>query len=89
MDAGARNELVLDLPLTRLLGSFPQLVPFFIQHHLACIGCPYSNFHSLSQALQLHAIVGKRADQLKAQILATCTFSELTTPNVKGERDAT
>ncbi len=46
----------LDLPITDYLARRPEAVPVFLALRLACVGCDFSAFDTLRQALSVHGI---------------------------------
>ena len=69
MSAFPEHEAVLNIPVRELLDRFPCLVYVFIEQHLVCIGCSFSRFHSLNQALILHNINRERSDKIKFEVM--------------------
>ncbi len=63
---------IVDLPIDRLLRRCPQFVRLSFAYRLACIGCSFSRFHNIHQAIELHSLTAGQAAQLKDQILADC-----------------
>jgi hybrid cluster-associated redox disulfide protein len=56
VNPSGRDESVRSLTIKRLLQEQPQLTRLFIMHRMACPGCEFSRFHSLGQALEIHAL---------------------------------
>lgn len=50
---------VLGLTVSDLLERWPEAVQVLFDFHLACIGCSYSRFSTLEQALELQGIDGR------------------------------
>lgn len=50
---------ILGLSISDLLERWPAAVQVFLDFHLACIGCSYSRFHTLEEALELQGINGR------------------------------
>lgn len=46
----------LDLPITEYLARRPEAVSVFLDLRLGCVGCDFSAFDSLRQALGIHGI---------------------------------
>jgi hybrid cluster-associated redox disulfide protein len=46
----------LDLPITDYLARRPEAVSVFLALRLACVGCDFSAFDTLRQALSVHGI---------------------------------
>jgi hybrid cluster-associated redox disulfide protein len=39
-----------DLPLAELMSQWPEMVQVFLRHHMLCVGCSVSPFHTLRDA---------------------------------------
>jgi len=39
-----------ETPLSEMMDCWPQTLPVFIEHHMACIGCPLAPFGTLAEA---------------------------------------
>lgn len=44
----------VDIPIADLLQRWPNLAQVFISHRMACIGCDFSKFHSLEDAMKIY-----------------------------------
>ena len=47
---------LLNRKIKDLLAEYPQLTAFFMKHHTACIGCGFSSFCDLRDALKFYDI---------------------------------
>lgn len=50
------QRLNLDKNVADLLNEWPQLIPVFLQHRMACVGCSMSAFETLSDAAKIYGI---------------------------------
>jgi hybrid cluster-associated redox disulfide protein len=55
-----------DLPIGRLMASWPQTLRVFIDWRLHCIGCPVAEFHTLADTAHEH---GYELKDLRTAIL--------------------
>ncbi len=44
--------ITADLSIATILSTWPQTIPFFIAHHMICVGCQVSELDTLGEALQ-------------------------------------
>lgn len=47
----------LDLPIQGHLSRHPEAVAVFLEMRLGCVGCDFSAFDTLSQALDVHGVL--------------------------------
>lgn len=47
---------MLDLPVADVLERWPAAMRLFLDHGMACLGCPFNTFDSLGEALAIHHI---------------------------------
>jgi len=45
-----------DMLVSELLSEWPQTIPVFLRHKMACVGCSMSGFETLSSAAQVYGI---------------------------------
>ncbi len=55
------DHLILFIPflnekISDLLAEYPQLTTFFMKHHTACVGCGFSSFCNLQDALKFYKL---------------------------------
>lgn len=50
------SETLLDLTVAELLERWPAASAPFIQHRLACLGCSFSAFDTVREALEIHSL---------------------------------
>jgi hybrid cluster-associated redox disulfide protein len=50
------NLLNLQMSVSDLLSNYPQVIPVFIHHHMACVGCSMSAFETLHDAARIYGI---------------------------------
>ena len=39
-----------DLPLSDLMGNWPEVIPVFLRHRMLCVGCLINPFHTVEDA---------------------------------------
>jgi hybrid cluster-associated redox disulfide protein len=49
-------NLNVDLSISDLLNACPQVVPVFIKHHMACVGCSLSAFETIGSAAKIYGL---------------------------------
>jgi len=47
-------ELQTNLPLAEILTRWPETIPVFLEHRMACVGCALSAFDTLEEALVIY-----------------------------------
>lgn len=51
------NDAVLtELTLAELLARWPQAIPVFLRHQMACVGCTMAPFETLSDVTAIYGI---------------------------------
>lgn len=50
------NALNLQMSVADLLNHYPQVIPVFLNHHMACVGCSMSSFETLHDAARIYGI---------------------------------
>jgi hybrid cluster-associated redox disulfide protein len=53
------DEILLDSPISELVGRWPVLARAFIALNLACLGCDFSRFHTPRQAAQIYGLAAR------------------------------
>ena len=48
------SEDLLHAKIALILERFPYLAETFIAYRLACVGCSFSRFHTLQQAIEIY-----------------------------------
>jgi len=43
--------ITLQHSLAEIMETWPQTVPFFLKHHMVCVGCQMAKFDTLEEAL--------------------------------------
>ena len=51
------NSINLNMVVSDLLNAWPQVIPVFIRHHMACVGCSMSSFETLGDAAKIYGVV--------------------------------
>lgn len=51
-------EITLQTTVADLLTAYPQAIPVFLRHHMACVGCSMSIFDTLDEATRNYEIPG-------------------------------
>ena len=47
---------ILHAPIATLLSRYPQVSRVIIHHRMGCVGCAFSKFHSLHDALEIYQL---------------------------------
>jgi hybrid cluster-associated redox disulfide protein len=50
------NMLNFQMSVSDLLNDYPQAIPVFLNHHMACVGCSMSSFETLRDAARIYGI---------------------------------
>jgi hybrid cluster-associated redox disulfide protein len=50
------NLPTLNMVVSDLLNAWPQVIPVFIQHKMACVGCSMASFETLGSAAKIYGI---------------------------------
>jgi hybrid cluster-associated redox disulfide protein len=51
-----KRNVNLQMSVSDLLTELPQVIPVFIQHRMACVGCSMSSFETLGDAAKIYGI---------------------------------
>lgn len=68
-----RKSDLLDLSIGEIMGRWPSTIRLVIEHHMHCVGCPISPFHTLVDAAKEH---GLPVDTLVAEVAAVVAEDE-------------
>jgi acetoin utilization protein AcuB len=49
-------KLTADLTVAEVMDRWPQTVPIFLHHRMACVGCPIGPFETLAEAEEIYGI---------------------------------
>lgn len=49
-------QLEAGLTVDELLACWPQTIPVFIQHHMACVGCVMAPFETLAEVAKIYKL---------------------------------
>lgn len=50
------NVINLQMSVSDLLNDYPQVIPVFLNHRMACVGCSMSSFETLHDAARIYGI---------------------------------
>jgi hybrid cluster-associated redox disulfide protein len=50
----ATSKDLLPMPIMQILLGWPSAAKVFISHRMACIGCSFSRFHRLKDAIEIY-----------------------------------
>jgi hybrid cluster-associated redox disulfide protein len=53
-------SLNLQMSVADLLNGWPQAIPVFLKHRMACVGCSMSSFETLGDAAKIYGIAPER-----------------------------
>ena len=56
MAGPASPSAALDFPVAEILARWPKAARAFLDHRMACVGCEFSAFDTLREALDIHAV---------------------------------
>ncbi len=48
--------ITIEDSIEKILTTWPQTIPFFLKHHMICVGCQMSEFDTLEEALANYGI---------------------------------
>ena len=51
-----RPSLSVNMTISEVLELWPETIPVFIQHKMACVGCSMADFMTLEDALDIYKI---------------------------------
>jgi hybrid cluster-associated redox disulfide protein len=51
---GLASTDILHIPIAILLNRYPQVSQVFIRNRMGCIGCAFSRFHTLKDAIEIY-----------------------------------
>lgn len=49
-------QFEMQMSVADLLRDWPQTIPVFMKHHMACVGCSMSAFETLKDAARIYGI---------------------------------
>ncbi len=53
-----KNKLLnLNMCVSDLLKDWPQVIPVFMRHNMACVGCSMSSFETLGDAAKIYGMI--------------------------------
>ena len=50
------SQLTATLTVAEVMDRWPQTIPIFLRHRMACIGCPIGPFETLAKAAEIYGI---------------------------------
>jgi hybrid cluster-associated redox disulfide protein len=50
------QHLHLQMNVADLMNEWPQVIPVFLRHHMACVGCSMSAFETLGDAATIYGM---------------------------------
>lgn len=63
------HELDLNMNVADLLNQRPEVIPVFLRHQMACVGCSMSSFETLGSAAKIYGLVPETfLDELRQAI---------------------
>lgn len=51
-----KDAVLTELTVTELLARWPQAIPVFLRHQMACVGCTMSPFETLADVTAVYGI---------------------------------
>jgi hybrid cluster-associated redox disulfide protein len=62
-------KLEADLIVADVLARWPQTIPVFMRHRMACVGCPIAPFETLAEVAAIYALnLGRFLNELEQTI---------------------
>ncbi|GAB4530060.1 MAG: DUF1858 domain-containing protein [Anaerolineae bacterium] len=49
-------RLTPDLTVTEVMDRWPQTIPIFFRHWMACVGCPIASFETLAEVATIYGL---------------------------------
>lgn len=50
------NDIQRETSISDLLRDYPQVIPVFLKHRMACVGCSMSAFETIESAASIYGI---------------------------------
>jgi hybrid cluster-associated redox disulfide protein len=66
-----------NLTVAELLAAWPQTIPVFLSHRMACVGCSMAAFETLCDAARIYGI---RSDELLSELMSSAGQSPAVHP---------
>ena len=54
------TKITLDMTIEEVVRKYPQTVPVFFKHGLACVGCHVARFENIQQGAMAHGIIAEK-----------------------------
>ncbi len=70
MDGEAVVQIQADTSVSELIKTYPAVIPVFLQHQMACVGCGMSAFETVGDAARIYGI---KAEDFLAKLRAVIT----------------
>jgi hybrid cluster-associated redox disulfide protein len=48
------NSISLQMTISEILDHWPEIIPIFLNHRMACVGCSLADFMTLEDALDIY-----------------------------------
>ena len=49
-----RDSIRLQMTISEILDRWPEIIPIFLNHRMACVGCSLADFMTLEDALDIY-----------------------------------
>lgn len=49
-------QLMVNLTVAEVMDRWPQTVPIFLRHRMACVGCSIASFETLAEVAEIYGI---------------------------------
>ena len=49
-----RDSISLQISISEILDRWPEIIPIFLNHKMACVGCSLADFMTLEDALDIY-----------------------------------
>ncbi len=55
-DTNQMNDIQRETSISDLLRDYPQAIPVFLKHRMACVGCSMSAFETIESAASIYGL---------------------------------
>ncbi len=55
-DTDLKNDIQRETSISDLLRDYPQAIPVFLKHRMACVGCSMSAFETIESAASIYGL---------------------------------
>lgn len=66
-----KNKVTKEMNLSEVIKSYPKSAEIMLEYGLHCVGCPAMSFDTIEDAMKIHGLSGKDADEMIKKINET------------------